>query len=386
MPNQSELRAGLEAAAGAGLISSEQVAPLADFLGAQPAPRVSPAAAIAGEEDLRFIRNFHDVFLATGIVLLSIGLAVAVGTTSASAGWFGLQLLAPLCAGAAAVLWALGEIFARQRRLFLPSIAICIGFGLFCMFAAIFAYSVAVLQTGSPMLTAWEQLGFQARAIAPIASIAALIATAAFYLRFRLPFSIGLTGGLAVLASLALVVWLAPDLLTHIYAPLILLGGLALFAAGVWFDMRDPSRGTRLSDNGFWLHIAAAPLILNGTLILVGGGIAAFRGDHGPSLISAIVTLAVVSVLGLTSLLINRRALIVSALLTTGIAVGILMNAVGLDAGALAASTLVVLGAGVLILGAGWHKVRGYLLARIPVSGIWSRIFPPEAPGTVISS
>ena len=54
-----------------------------------------------------------------------------------------------------------------------------------------------------------------------------------------------------------------------------------------------------------------------------------------------LVTLIVVAVLGLTSLLINRRALIVSALLSTGFAVGALMNAVGIDAGGLAAATLV---------------------------------------------
>jgi hypothetical protein len=64
-------RSALESAAAAGIINAEQVGPLYNFLatgGVAPAP--------AGEEDLRFIRNFHDVFLAIGIALFAVGLAV----------------------------------------------------------------------------------------------------------------------------------------------------------------------------------------------------------------------------------------------------------------------------------------------------------------------
>jgi hypothetical protein len=93
----------------------------------------------------------------------------------------------------------------------------------------------------------------------------------------------------------------------------------------------------------------------------------------------AAVTLLIVALLGFLSLMINRRALIVSALLTTGIAVGVLMNAVGLGAGVLAATTLIVLGGGVLILGASWHKIRRALLVQIQPQGVWARVFPPES-------
>mgnify|MGYP001572254117 CR=1 FL=1 len=72
-------RTDLDAAAAAGIIGAEQVQPLHDFLAA----RVSAPAKIAalpGEEDLRFIRNFHDVFLAIGIILFAVGLAIGIGT------------------------------------------------------------------------------------------------------------------------------------------------------------------------------------------------------------------------------------------------------------------------------------------------------------------
>ena len=68
-----------------------------------------------------------------------------------------------------------------------------------------------------------------------------------------------------------------------------------------------------------------------------------------------------------------------SALLTAGVAIGILLNQLGLGAGALAASTLIVLGAFVLILGAGWHSARRALLGWVKPDGAWARVFPPEA-------
>ena len=80
-----------------------------------------------------------------------------------------------------------------------------------------------------------------------------------FYARFRLPFSIGLSGGgVAVFVIVAGLVFSFEQTLRLL--PALYLGlGLLLFGAGVAFDARDPARTTRFSDNGFWLHFAAAP-------------------------------------------------------------------------------------------------------------------------------
>jgi hypothetical protein len=377
MPQIDKVRDDLEAAATAGLIDAAQVSSLAEFIAARRKPAQAAAAQpLPGEEDLRFIRNFHDVFLATGILLLSVGFAIALTTISIQTQIKGIS--APLAAAAAAVLWALAETFARKRRLFLPSIAICASFAIFCVWAASSLYSALVGERMGFAFSAWTDQNAFGRGGAPVWAFSALAATAAFYRRFKLPFAAGLSGFIAVLALLSLVVLIAPGAFSAFYAPIMLLGGLGMFVAGIWFDMRDPARATRLSDNGFWLHLGAAPLILNGVMILVGGGLAALGAEHGPTAGSAVVTLLVVALLGFVSLLINRRALVVSALMTTGIAVGVLMNAVGLSSGALAASTLVLLGAGVLILGASWHKARAALLRRLPVKGRWALIIPPE--------
>ncbi len=384
-------RSALESAAAAGIITADQVAPLYNFLatgGVAPAP--------AGEEDLRFIRNFHDVFLAIGIGLFAIGLAVGIGSFAATGGGDAPQMTltaGALCLGAALVMWGLGELFARRRRLFLPAIAIV------CALTAFTVIGVALLYVGALLgrelnIDAGDGMPAEVRTGLLLAAAFAFIAPAAFYARFRLPFSIGMAGGGIAFFVIVAALLFNAELTVQYLAAIYLVLGLVLFLAGVGFDARDPARVSRYSDNGFWLHFAAAPLILGGAFGLVGqafgqDGAAAMGGagtlimasatDQGSTVLQAAVILLVVVVLGFVSLLINRRVLIVSALLTTGVAIGVILNEFGLGAGALAASVLVVLGGFVLILGAGWHSVRRALLGWVKPGGGWARIFPPES-------
>jgi hypothetical protein len=204
-------------------------------------------------------------------------------------------------------------------------------------------------------------------------------------------------GGVAFFIIVAALVFAFEQALR--YLPALYLGlGALLFVAGVAFDARDPARTTRFSDNGFWLHFAAAPLILNGAFGLLsqafsGPEAGVMSGSAGLMMASvqggnavgqAAATLVIVTLLGFVSLLINRRVLIVSALITTGVAIGIIMNEFGMGAGALAAATLITLGGFVLVLGAGWHAVRRALLAWVKPGGLWARIFPPEAPPAAV--
>ncbi|MEZ5957694.1 MAG: hypothetical protein R3C27_10855 [Hyphomonadaceae bacterium] len=387
-------RDALEAAASAGVINAEQIGPLQDFLASRVA---GVASAPSGEEDLRFIRNFHDVFLAIGIVLLAIGLAVGVTVYITSAGienpQAGAITTGGLFAACGAVMWALGEVFARRRRLFLPAIAIVLSLTGFMIVATALLYAGILVGTGfDGSGLDWSRMPPELRWGILLAMAMGFFAPFAFYLRFRLPFSLGLTG--AGLAAFIVVAAMIANLdLTVQYLPLLsLVLGIMLFIAAVAFDARDPARTTRFSDNGFWLHFAAAPLILNGTFGLIGmafgntiaagGGTGALiqsaATDQGLATAHAALTLVVVALLGVVSLLINRRVLIVSTLITTGVAIGVLMNAVGLGAGGLAASTLIVLGAFVLILGGSWHTVRRALLGWVKPGGAWARIFPPE--------
>jgi hypothetical protein len=378
----------LEAAAEAGLIGPAQVEPLAQFLDARAAAAPLRAAGVLreeGAEPLRFVRNFQDVFLAIGIAVLGLGMLVWLFASMPAAlsvgqgGLWGPVITAAICA---AVMWGLGEAFARQRKQFFPAIAACIGFCVFVFWAVMFSYGA--------LLKIDPDLDFERAATGPaflgffLAFASMMGAGLAFYWRFRLPFSLALVGAAFTGLLFVLAFRFVPEPSVMLFSLLLLLAGLILFFLGVWFDARDPARTTRFSDNGFWLHFAAAPLVLNGALGLIvplvsGGGQDELYTIFSLNAVSATVTLIVVGFLGLVSLLINRRALIVAALLTTGVAIAVLLNSAGLGEATVAAGALVVLGGGVLILGSGWNAARRLLLARVNPEGVWGRIFPPEA-------
>lgn len=108
MPTRDQL----DAAVAAGVIGRAKADRLADFL-ARPA---QPEDA----ESIRFIRGFHDIFLAIGVVLLLVGASYTTALFWRH-GAFGVAALLSL---------ALAFYFTRRRRLRLPSIALSLSFGL----------------------------------------------------------------------------------------------------------------------------------------------------------------------------------------------------------------------------------------------------------------
>ncbi len=353
--------------------------------------RMRLSQPVAGEEDLRFIRNFHDVFLAIGLTVLAAGLSVLVGIVGDRAGE-GIGLLTALGVAnvvAAAIMWGLAEVFSRRRRLFLPSIVISLSFQLFVIgAAAVFAPWESVFSDIEDA-SGLAQLGREVIATFLIPPVAALLAAAAFLVRFRLPFAwVQVFIPAAAVLALGVLWW---DISTFFkfwrYFPLA--AGLTAFAVALSFDFFDPHRRTRLTDHAFWLHFVAAPLILYGTLTVILGietffnPITAFGQDFGRSLVApgdvAIITLIVIAVMGLVSLAINRRALLVAGLLTTGFAIAALLRE-NLEVGVVetSAATLIVLGAGVVLLGAGWHTTRRVLFGWVPEGSPLKRIIPGE--------
>ena len=83
----------------------------------------------------------------------------------------------------------------------------------------------------------------------------------------------------------------------------------------------------------------------------------------------------IVAVLAVVAILIDRRALLVSGLAYLGTAIGLAIAGMSLPA------TLVILGAFVLTLGAGWVPLRRLLLALLP-SPLSDRL-PPVPPSAV---
>ena len=376
-------------------------------------------SARPGDEMLPFLNNFHDIFTTIGVVILFAGLSLGgaqfheslrleAGSLSSHAAAITLLALIGLMA------WGLSALLVGRQRRILPGIVLCCVFVVFASLALSWIYirlimaqfDSAAFDAAVDSITSTSALSREAfdamladlpwtiRLMPIVFGGSALVVSAFYYSSFRLPFAGGLTG--LALVSFAMLAWLVIDPYTVVrFNPLInLLMGLALFLGGIAFDARDPARTTRLSGTGFWLHFFAAPMLLSAavTLAITGaqadgesplgtGPVFMPMTEDGYALRAAIVSLVVIAVFALISLLINRRALIVSGLLTTGVALAVLVNQLGLDGAGVAAVTLLVLGGIVVLLGVAWTPVRGVLTAPFPSSGVIARIIPPVAHG-----
>lgn len=384
------------------------------------ARETAASSARPGDEMLPFLNNFHDIFTTIGVVILFAGLCLGAiqfqDALNLELGSLSFHIAAMvLIALIALVAWALSALLVGRQRRILPGIVLCCVFVSFATVVLSWIYIRVILEPfdSAAFETALDSIlrasalsreAFDAiladlpwtiRLMPVVFGGAALLVATAYYASFRLPFAGGLTGLIAV--SFAVLVWFVLDPYTVIrFNPLInLLMGLALFIAGIAFDARDPARTTRLSGTGFWLHVFAAPMLLSAAVTLAISGITIdetgamqsgpvfmpVTGEGGEMLGAAATTLAVIAVFAIISLLINRRALIVSGLLTTGVALAVLVNELGLDGAGVAAVTLLVLGGIVVLLGVAWTPVRSVLTAPFPKTGVMARIIPPVVHG-----
>ena len=149
---------------------------------------------------------------------------------------------------------------------------------------------------------------------------------------------------------------------------LVFVAGLAVFAFAMRWDLQDPARTTRRSDVAFWLHLLAAPMIAHpifSTLGVVGGS------DIGIG--KAIAVLAIYIVFGIVALIVDRRALLVSALIYVLFALAFLFDRFGAVELTVALTALVI-GSALLTLSAFWAPIRRGVLGIIPED--WREALP----------
>lgn len=337
----------LDRAAAQGVLTAEQVEMLRYLERTRTAAR--PPEPM-DDERFRFIGGFSDVFV-------TIGLGLFLGAVAYFAGDF----VSSAAAGVAGALasWLLAEYFTRKRRMALPSIVLLLVYA-----AAIFAAVAEAFHA-----TQYYSFGFKVYAGWPavVAGLVTAAATALHYFRFRVPITIAAGMAALVAAVVALFFALAPDLTQRVAMPLLFLCGLAVFGLAMRFDLSDPKRRTRRTDIAFWLHMLAAPLIVHP---LVGGLI----DNGGLDTASALSILAIFAGLALVALIVDRRAILVSSLAYAGFAFGSLAVKAGVSDGVVPL-TMLVLGALVLLLSAGWHGLRRTLLPLLP-GGLVRRLPP----------
>ncbi|MEM1345873.1 MAG: hypothetical protein AAGI34_15015, partial [Pseudomonadota bacterium] len=265
----------------------------------------------------------------------------------------------------AVLMWCLAEYFTRRRRMVLPSLVLVVSLTLFVVLgaASVLLDTTTAIPRDLGVAEALDRVGL-ALAVGALAALA-------FFARFRLPFALFVTGVLALpvlfVQTGALGGPIGATLLLEdpgrafdlaVAGPLALTtlaAGVGAFALAMAFDMRDPYRVGRLSRCGFWMHLLAAPLIVN-TLALT---LVRSEGTW------ALVALAgVIAAMVVVALVIDRRSFLLAAAGYVALLLGVAFE--GLRSDVASAVILMVLGTAVAVLGAGWIALRGRLMRALP--------------------
>ncbi|MBM1220739.1 hypothetical protein JQU17_19215 [Ponticoccus sp. SC2-23] len=330
-------RDDLKAAVGSGLISEAQAAGLASLADSRRGARQDLAA---GDEPFELFRGFNEIFIVVGMVILAIGWG-AIGVLFIEGGNYFSRTVAFAVAGAVLV-WLLSEYFIRRRRMVAPAITLSILWSINASagFSAEFSQPFMVAQQDFSSL--------------PLPLALTTLSLVVYWFRFRVPFAMAMIalGAFGVALVWASTTGGSPDSFEDLFllsaggrfAWITLLIGLIVFGVAMAFDMSDPHRVTRRSANGFWLHVVAAPALVN-TLALT-----LLTGD-------AFALLAIVlGIFALIAVVIDRRSFLITAV---GYCVTLAFTVFGGDGGAF---TIFALGLALLLLGAFWEKLRSRLL------------------------
>jgi hypothetical protein len=358
-------RDDIDAAVAAGVIPQAQ----ADALSAFVAARRRARFVESGQEDesFRFMTGFNDFFFAIGILLLGSGITFFTKDGSIVGG---ADTWAPVAA--AVLVWGLSELLVRRMRLVLPGILLSVFF-IFFVYRAVPADLVGPSVPRFPLASPLAHALFGITGAPLVTATKVLIGTAAaglYYWRFRLPFTLFVIGA-SLVAAIGALMELAfgriPMTTSSLLGLAFLACGLVIFAVAMRYDMSDRERVTRRADCAFWLHLLAAPLIVHSLISLIVPNFIAINNAVAGTI------LLIVAILTIVAIAIDRRALLVSALLYVGILIayaigGDWTNQTRTDLNLVLYGTLVILGVFVITLGVGWMPLRRRLIGLISPS------------------
>ncbi|WP_260923312.1 hypothetical protein [Novosphingobium sp. 9] len=356
----------LQSAVAAGVMDAGTAQAFRDHVSARPA-----IPAMADEENIRLVTGFNDIFV-TIACLLVIFSGVYVGGGDRL--WIGGLVVA-------VVSWLMAEIFTRKRRMALPSIVVLVAFvgglGMFVSGLAMLAlpeHPVTESYTYQGHVNSWthyERWPWQISLIAAAGAVASMIGAIAHWKRFRVPITVAAGTAALALLLLALLAWATGlELKTNpVLAPAALVCGIAVFAFAMRWDLSDRTRVTQRADIAFWLHLLAAPLIAHPLFYWLH-----VLDYTNLSTLNAVGVLTIYALFALIALIVDRRALLVSALLYVLVALNsVLQHLHGIEMN-LAISTLAI-GCTLLALSILWAPLRRIVLKPLPAS--WRDRLPP---------
>ncbi|UWQ79318.1 hypothetical protein K3725_18815 [Leisingera sp. S132] len=338
----------LRAAVGSGLVSEAQAASLLALADSRRGAREDLAP---GDEPFELFKGFNEIFIVIGLLILTSGWVgfIAIDLSGSPSDYQRKTVTAAIVG--AVVLWGLSGYFIRRRRMVAPAIALS-------LLWAINAGTGLNAQFSQPFMIAQNDYGSL-----PLPLALTTAAIALFWLRFRVPFAMALIAlGVFAFALLSGAIQAGTptgigDLFllsaTGSFAWITLAVGLAVFAVAMGFDLSDPHRVTRRSAQGFWLHVVAAPALVN--------TIALSLLDNGTSS-SNLLLFAVLVLFALIAIIIDRRSFLIAAIGYSVTLAGAVFNGEG------TAITILALGVFLVALGAFWSRIRAAMLT--PLTGV----------------
>lgn len=339
-------RDDLRASVSAGIVTEAQAAALVSLAHSRSGARENLAP---GDEPFELFRGFNEIFIVVGLSILAMGWIGIVTFWIAKDPIQMRDTLIYASLAGAVVLWALSEYFIRRRRMVAPAIALAV------LFAVNAAYGLAGVFSELFMVAQGDNSSL------PLPFALATLALFVFWFRFRVPFALALIalGAFGVAILIAGNSSGSPQSVEQLFllsaggpfAWITLAIGLAVFGVAMTFDMSDPHRVTRRAANGFWLHVVAAPALVN--------TIALTLLDR-EEIWSNTALVAVLTLFALVAIIIDRRSFLIAAIGYTVILTATIFEGDG------AVFTVFFLGVVLLFLGARWEKIRARLLALLP--------------------
>lgn len=345
MPDQRPAftRDDLRAGVAAGVLSEAQAATLLTLAQTRAGTRETLPDE---DEPFELFRGFAEIFVSVGLILLFSGI-----------GGFAALLGDPILimAAMAGLCWYFARYFTLKRRMMLPSIVLVTGF------------AMAALGTAGWIVGRGLHLdsNFTIAGLTVCAAVAA--ALLAWFRAFRVPFTMFLVGLSGLAAVFIVTGGVTRETLAGDWDKLFdlrggsgfafgtLAFGLAAFAGGMAFDMRDPHRLGRMSASGFWLHLLAAPALVNTVALTF------YNMGPGRGYVLLALALAIIAAL---ALIVDRRSF-----LTAGIGYLAILIAFVARQGGEGLSwpwVVLILGALVTALGTYWTELRAALMRALP--------------------
>jgi len=344
---------------------------------------------VGDDENLRLIGGGNDLFVTVGTVLVSAGFYFVLTTT--------IHQRPIWIAGLMAVFaWAVAEVVTRQHRMKLASTVLSLVF-MAAVAVALELFTIERYPVREPQ-SIWELLALR-QIVAPAGYVffgGVILAALLYFWRFRVPI---LAGVIAVAATLLAFLQTAivlydgvttgavavpriedmPQLLrAALYMPL--LCGLVVFGVAVALDLYDRDRRKIWSDCAFWLHVVSAPMLVHPLFIMATGQDVVFgkiEPDANATLMLGILIAAFVYV----ALAIDRRSLLVPTLAYFGsLGIYYLVNSAANTTGVPPfAFILLVVGALIIVFGAGWQRIRRLIVRPTLPTSVLNKLPPIKA-------